>query len=122
VALKQLEPLAHSILLLTQPPTLSSNESREGIRAGNRSPFVEAPGESSARARLNRLVSSFQGGNVSVVDVDPLLIRNEGIIRFVDDRGKLIYQDSYHLSNVGTSLVAPDLLKAISAQNAGRPK
>jgi peptidoglycan/LPS O-acetylase OafA/YrhL len=122
MALKELELSARSVILLTQPPTLSSNESREGVRAGNRLPFVEAPGERSARARLNRLVSNFQGGNVSVVDVDPLLINNEGVIRFVDDQGRLIYQDSYHLSDVGTSLVEPDLIKAISSQDPNRLK
>ena len=122
LALKQLEPLARSVILLTQPPTLSSNESREGIRAGNRLPFVEASGGSSARASLNRLVSSFQGGNVSVVDVDPLLINSDGVIRFADDQGRLIYQDSYHLSDVGTNLVAPDLVRAISGKDLNRPK
>jgi peptidoglycan/LPS O-acetylase OafA/YrhL len=122
LALKQLEPSARSIILLTQPPTLSSNESREGIRAGNRQPFIEAPAESALRATLNRLVASFQGKNVTVVNVDPLLINNEGVIRFVDDRGKLIYQDSYHLSDVGTTLVEPDLERNIPSQNPKRQK
>jgi hypothetical protein len=114
LALQQLEQSAHSIVLLTQPPTLSSNESREGIRAGNRSPFVEAPAESALRARLNHMVSSLQGGKVTVIDVDPLLINKGGVIRFADDRGQLIYQDSYHLSDIGTRLVEPEFLRAIA--------
>jgi len=120
VALSELKPCARQILLLTQPPVLPDNATREAIRNGNRPPFREDAAERAARVERNRFVKSVQGHNVRVIDIEPLFSRETGEIRFVDGRRNQLYQDRDHLSAAGAELVKPDLLQAMTGLTASR--
>lgn len=113
VALRELKPYARSVLLITQPPVLPEIASREGIRNGNRPPFLENARERASRMARNEFVKSTQDGSVKVIDIEPLFAWDTGEIRFVDDKGTQLYQDRDHLSAVGASLVKPRLLEAM---------
>jgi peptidoglycan/LPS O-acetylase OafA/YrhL len=120
LALRELKPYARDILLLTQPPVLPENATREGIREGNRPPFREDAAARAARMERNDFVKSVQGGNVRVVDIEPLFSRQTGEIHFAGARRTLLYQDRDHLSAAGAELVKPALLKAMNGLTASR--
>jgi len=120
VALSVLKPYAREILLLTQPPALPDNATREAIRAGIRPPFREDAAERAARVERNRFVKSVQGDNVRVIDIEPLFSRDASEIRFVDGRRNQLYQDRDHLSAAGAELVKPELLEAMTGLTASR--
>jgi peptidoglycan/LPS O-acetylase OafA/YrhL len=120
VALRELKPLAGNILLITQPPVLPENATREGIREGNRPPFREDAGERAARMARNETVKRAGSGSVRVIDIEPLFTRGTGEIRFADERRMLLYQDCDHLSAAGAQLVKPELLRAMNGLTASR--
>jgi len=113
IALKELKPFAHFVILITQPPLLPKQASRERIREGNRPPFFEDPEERAERIEVNEFVKSFQRDNVIVVDIDPLFSGAAGEVRFTDNHGNLLYQDGGHLTDVGANLVKAYLIKAM---------
>jgi len=112
-----LKQSAHFVILITQPPLLPKQASREAIRAGSRPPFIEDPAERAVRVRENDLVKSLQRGNVAVIDVEPLFSEKSSAVRFTDDQGKQLYQDSDHLSAIGANLVKAEVIKAIISHN-----
>jgi len=114
VAVRELKPFAHQIVLVTQPPVLPENASREAIREGNRPPFREDPGEHAVRVLHNELVKRTEDENVRVVDIEPLFSGKDGEIRFADEHRTLLYQDRDHLSAAGARLVKPQLLRAMA--------
>jgi peptidoglycan/LPS O-acetylase OafA/YrhL len=116
IALEQLKHFSSSVILITQPPELPEVASREGIRNGNRPPFIEDPKERTARQKFNNVVKSLQRKNVTVVDIESLFSGNEGVVRFTDDYGNQLYQDSNHLSAAGANLVKAYLVKAMIDQ------
>ncbi len=116
-ALDQLLQAAHYVVLITEPPFLPSQASREGIRDGNRPPFIEDPNEHAVRIKANSFVESLQRGNVTVVNIESIFNDGRGGIRFTDDRGRQLYQDGDHLSAVGADLVKPFLIKAITTSD-----
>lgn len=122
IALRELKQFARFVILITQPPMLPKLASREGIRNGNRPPFIEDSEESAARRNVNEFVKSYQRDNVIVLDVEPLFSTDTGGIRFTDDDGKQLYQDREHLSAVGANLVKSTLvktmIKSVSAQDS----
>ena len=120
VALRELQPFARAILLITQPPVLPDNASREGIREGNRPPFREEAAERPIRMAHNALVKSAGRGGVRVIDIEPLFTSATGEIRFLDEHRTLLYQDRDHLSAAGAELVRPELLRAMSGLTASR--
>jgi len=115
IALQALKPYARDILLITQPPVLPENATREAIRNGARPPFRENAGERSARLERNNLVKSANGANVQVIDIEPLFAGESGEIHWVDDHWTQLYQDRDHLSAAGAKLVKPELMKAMTA-------
>ena len=115
IALRELKPYARFVILITQPPVLPDSASREGIRNGNRPPFVENADERASRTALNEFVKSCQSDNVRVVDIEPLFSLGTGQIRFADGRGTQLYQDRDHLSAAGANLVKPELIEAMAA-------
>jgi hypothetical protein len=120
LALRELKPYARFVFLITQPPVLPETASREGIRKGNRPPFLENAEERASRMERNELVKSAQGDNVKTVDIEPLFSRDGGEIRFVDSRRRQLYQDRDHLSVAGASLVKPKLIEAMGSLTASR--
>jgi hypothetical protein len=117
IALRELQSSARIVLLITQPPVLPEIASREGIRNGSRPPFLENAEQHAARMARNEFVKSSQGGNVTVVDIEPLFARPSGEIRFVDERWRQLYQDRDHLSVAGASLVKPKLVEAMNGRD-----
>jgi peptidoglycan/LPS O-acetylase OafA/YrhL len=115
VALRELAPYARQTILLTQPPVLPDNATREAIRNGSRPPFLEDAAERAPRLAHNALVRSLQADNVRVVDIEPLFSGAGGAIRFLDGQARQLYQDRDHLSVAGADLVKPDLLAAMAA-------
>lgn len=115
IALRELKPYAHFVFLITQPPVLPEIASREGIRNGDRPPFLENAEERASRLERNEFVKGCQRDNARVLDIEPLLSDNAGQIRFVDGRGDQLYQDRDHLSVAGANLVKPRLIEALNA-------
>jgi peptidoglycan/LPS O-acetylase OafA/YrhL len=76
VAVSELKSYAREIVLLTQPPMLPDNATREAIRAGIRPPFREDAAERAVRLARNEFVKSVQGDNVRVIDIEPLFSRD----------------------------------------------
>jgi hypothetical protein len=113
IALKQLSPFVHRIILLTQPPQLPVSGLRASIRSGSRPPFIEDLEERTHRVELNELVKRCKDEKVSVVDVGPLFSGKNGEVRFFDGNGKQLYQDQGHLSGVGAQVVKEALLKTM---------
>ena len=113
LAINQLQQSAHHIVLITEPPFLPSDASREGIRNGTRPPFREELQERTLRMEANSYVESLQDRNVTVVNIESLFNDGKGGILFTDNNGRQLYQDSDHLSAVGANLVKPQLIKAI---------
>jgi len=120
LAIKELKPSARHLILLTQPPERPDLASREGFRNGSRPPFQEDPVERDARLNFNSMVKSFDGDNVTVIDIEPLFSGPGGTIRFADNQGRELYQDYGHLSAVGADLVKSDLSNAIVKQKSNR--
>ena len=115
VALHELKRYARNIVLVTQPPVLPENATREAIREGNRPPFREDAVERTERVARNELVKSAAGDRVSVVDIEPLFSRESGEIRCLGDGWTQLYQDRDHLSVAGARLVKPALVKAMAS-------
>jgi peptidoglycan/LPS O-acetylase OafA/YrhL len=118
IAIEELQPFTRLIILITKPPELPKQASREGIRNGNRPPFFEEPMERAARLSANQVVKNFERENIAVVDIDLLFSDNAGALRFADARGNQLYQDNGHLSVAGANLVEPELIKIITARRS----
>jgi hypothetical protein len=109
LALKELQPFAHFIILVTQPPELPPRATRESVRNGNRPPFMEDPVEREGRLEADQWVKSFRRNNVIVVDIEPLFSTDTGAVQFTDRDGRQLYQDNAHLSAVGAERVKSEL-------------
>jgi peptidoglycan/LPS O-acetylase OafA/YrhL len=119
-AIQELKPLAHHIILITQPPELPDPATREGIREGSRPPYPEDPISMKVRPHYNGTVKSFEGGNVTVIDIESLFSLGGGAVRPTDEQGRELFQDGDHLSASGAELVRPYLRHAIVDRPAGR--
>ena len=111
--LAQIQPHVGRILLFTQPPLPPRQATRAGLRAGSRPPFYEDPGDRTAREAMNQLVRQSASASLDVLDLDPLLIQPDGELILYNALGRPLYQDRYHLSNFGTALVGPLILKKL---------
>jgi len=114
IAVRELKQHTHHLILLTQPPELPQSASRESMRNGSRPPFTEEPAERAARIQSNAGVLGLRGGNVSVIDIEPLFTSADGTVRFSDNSGSQIYQDGNHLSGFGATMVKPYLVHALT--------
>jgi len=109
LAVDALRPYAGQVILVTQPPQLPANASRMAIREGARPPFYEDHEVGDLRMPMNQYVASLQSGNVVVLDAERSLRLSDGSIRFLDDRGRMMYQDAGHLSHYGALAVMKSL-------------
>lgn len=101
LALGSLRPLADRVVLLTQPPELPESATRANIRRGGRPPFFEASTTRELRNRMNEKVRAAIGGNVGVVDLEPLFGGGTGEVPLFDEGGRQLYHDRSHLSDLG---------------------
>jgi peptidoglycan/LPS O-acetylase OafA/YrhL len=118
IAVNELKQHTRRLILITQPPELPHSGSREAMRDGSRPPFMEDLAEHSKRTETNAFVKHFQGQNVVVINIEPLFSKNDGSIQFIDNNGRLLYQDGDHLSDAGADQVKPDVIKAIRQMKA----
>ena len=105
-------PLTRRLVLLTNPPDLPSEATREAIRAGSRPPFLEAPGSKSRRHLVDSIVNAEAGPAVRVINAGAEFVLQDGSVRALDAYGRSLYHDRNHLGYRGTSL----LKSAISGQ------
>lgn len=115
IAVKELKKHTQHLILITQPPELPQDASRESMRNGSRPPFTEDPGERTARMQSNASVLALRGDNVTVIDIEPLFTTEGGSIRMFDNAGRQLYQDADHLSGFGAMIVKPYLLKTLTS-------
>lgn len=118
IAIEELQKFTHLVILITKPPELPKQATREGIRNGNRPPFFEDPTERALRLSVNQLVKDLERKNVAVVDIEPLFSSSAGAVRFTDTSGNQLYQDNGHLSAVGANLVKPELIKIMTSRKS----
>jgi peptidoglycan/LPS O-acetylase OafA/YrhL len=110
-----LEPYATRIIIFTQPPLPPPTANRQGIRTGARPPFWETSSDRSRRQRSADAISRIVGGKVQALSVADAFLNPDGSIRLIGDDGRLVFEDTYHLSNTGTALVHGRLEAAIVA-------
>ena len=112
-ALASIEALAGRVILITQPPILPNEVTREAMRAGSRPPFFEERGDRANRLYANTAVQLHASNLVSVLDIAETFLGNEGAIKLIAENGRFTYHDRNHLSDTGTALVRPFLEKAL---------
>jgi hypothetical protein len=115
-ALEELRPLVRQIILLTQPPRLPPDASRDAIRQGARPPFHEEPVQRVRRLDVNADVLAKAAGNVTVIDLETLFHDSSGAIVLWDPEGHLLYHDRGHLSGYGAQQVKALLAEAIKSK------
>jgi peptidoglycan/LPS O-acetylase OafA/YrhL len=116
IALDNLSRTAKHIILLTEPPILPDNATREHIRNGGRGPFQEPHAEHSARLKINDYLRTFSGRGISVIDVTDHFERANGELIYADGQGRLLYHDAHHLSGYGSDRVREVLMNALSGR------
>lgn len=110
IAVDQLRQAARHVVLITQPPQLPASATRDAVRNGARPPFFEDVAERAARLRVNQYLRSFRGDTIDVVDIEELFTEGSGAIRFLDDKGRQLFQDRTHVSAVGANMVMPRIV------------
>ena len=113
IAVDELARSAKHLILLTRPPHLPKDASREEIRNGARPPFMEDSVERPSRLAANSFLLGLKQGNVSVIDVAAEFDKG-GAISFADDHGNQLFYDSRHISEHGGDLVKAEIASAIS--------
>lgn len=106
-SLDALRPYARQIILITQPPILPPEGSREGIRNGAHPPFRELEVDCEKRSRANAVVKSMAMKGVTVIDSDLCFRNPDGTIPFADSLGRQLYYDASHLSRYGADRLRP---------------
>ena len=115
VALNELKPLAGRIILLNQPPILPNEASRLSIRNGSRPPFREDAATRSDRQRINQFLVRFVSPEISVLDISRHFETEKGEIIFIDEQGKLLYQDPGHLSGYGAARIRNVIMQELGS-------
>jgi hypothetical protein len=111
--LQALEPHAGRIVILNQPPILPATASRAAIRQGAIPPFYEDADAHHLRLATNEIVNRSAGSKVTVIDVASHFEGAGGAVRFLDDQGRQLYYDRWHLSGFGGDLVKPLLAREL---------
>ena len=123
LAVRQLSAYCARVILLTQPPILPVQASREAIRQGVRPPFLEDQATRAPRTEANEHLRHLAENNVTVLDVEPRFLTQEGYITYLDKDGRQLYHDRLHLSGYGAELVKADVMRAIAGHAAkSRPE
>lgn len=114
-ALSEILRYSQHVILISQPPILPENASREAIRREGMHPVYEDIKESSMRKSTNEFLFSLRNERVHVLDIESLFIQSDGQIRLTDNSNRQLFQDSGHLSDFGTELVSKRIASEISA-------
>jgi peptidoglycan/LPS O-acetylase OafA/YrhL len=113
-AIYSLKPFIKRIILITQPPILPREATREAIRSGVRPPFFEEKNDFEGRMLGNVAVKSLADDQVIILDVANSFLEVGEEIRVVGTKGRFNYQDATHLSDTGTASLRSMLEKALS--------
>jgi hypothetical protein len=116
MAIDALKPYTHHLVLITMPPKLPANATRESIRNGQRPPFFEDASERAERQSCNLFVKSFQGANVSVLDAASAFELPNGEVRYLTSDGHFYYFDRDHLSDLGADFIEAKLRPMLESQ------
>ncbi|PQO40674.1 acyltransferase family protein [Blastopirellula marina] len=109
VALDELLDKTNHVILLTQPPTLPQDASRESFRRSGPHVIIEDTEVRNQREMINEVICSLASDRVHVVDVSKKFENAEGHIIFQDSQGRQLWHDRTHLSGFGTKLVNKEL-------------
>lgn len=112
---------ARHVIVITQPPILADNVSRENIRNGLRPPYFEPADRRQQRLAANRIVASLKSDRVSVLDVSPTFIGPDGGIIVLAPDHRMAFVDAHHLSDSGTAM-ARGALEAAIAKGLTQPR
>lgn len=120
-ALAAILPSTNHVILLTQPPVLPQDASRDAFREHGMHPVKENADVAAKRKSANEYVRSLQSDRVKILEVDAFFQTPTGEIRFTDSRGRQNYHDFTHLSGNGTDQVKAELRRELSvALQAGQ--
>lgn len=113
LAVNALRPYIRRLVILNQPPILPEQACRISVRQGIRPPFYENPIIHNNRVGINEYLKGFNSENIKVVDIASHFQAANGEIISLDNNGRLLYHDQYHLSGFGAELIREDLSMAI---------
>lgn len=113
-ALSQLLQKSKHVVVISQPPGLPKQASREEIRKSGQHPIFEEIAFSTLRQDTNAFLLSHRNERVHVLDIESLFKKPDGEIRFTDSQGRQLYQDGGHLSGYGSEMVKKLLVLEIS--------
>jgi peptidoglycan/LPS O-acetylase OafA/YrhL len=113
-ALQQLGPYAKNIVLVSQPPRLPENATREGIRTGVHPPFIEDADYRASRQATALILRSEVSKHVMVINTEPYFEAADGSIEFTDANGHQLFFDPMHLSRVGADRLKPEFNSLIT--------
>lgn len=113
-AIKQFQEHAEFVILITEPPELPEDASREGFRESGAHPVFEASEIAAKRHHANVILQAAASSRVQVVDISQTFLLPSGEIRFTGSDGRQLFRDSTHLSGCGTTLIKSELQAAVS--------
>ncbi len=110
------EILQHSefLVLLAQPPILPESASRQFFRENGVVAVYEDSEIAKQRQHFNDFLYSFESSRVKVIETESYFINPGGQLKFVDAKGRQLFQDKTHLSGVGASLLEKPLSETLS--------
>ncbi|WP_056039220.1 acyltransferase family protein [Loktanella sp. 3ANDIMAR09] len=111
--LQQLEGLSSQILLLTDVPRLPDGVGRADVRDSKQYVFFEPSFSASRRTEALSILTSVTGQAVSLFDVSPYLLTEDGAIQFVGANGRATYHDTTHLSETGIETHKSELFSRV---------
>jgi peptidoglycan/LPS O-acetylase OafA/YrhL len=113
-ALSQILQKSGHVIVITQPPNLPENASRQVIRESGQVPIFEDITSSNLRQDTNTFLLSHRNERIHILDVDSIFKKPNGEIRFSDSQGQQMYQDRHHISGYGSEMVKKLIAKEIS--------
>jgi hypothetical protein len=109
-ALNDLLSVSPKILVLSNPPILPKDASREYIRSHGQKVFFELPEYSASRDAAKRLLIKYQAENIAFIDIDPICKNEDGSLKLFTPEGKFLYRDSTHVDTEAAREVTNQLL------------
>ena len=110
-SVNELLKYTESVILVTQPPILPGNASRQARRDIGPRAIHEVVTTAKQRGQANDLLRDLAAkeSRVHCIDLERLLVDSNNQIRYVDDDGRPLWHDANHLSGHGTEWVETPL-------------
>ncbi|WP_186775016.1 acyltransferase family protein [Allorhodopirellula solitaria] len=113
VALDAILQHSSSIVLITQPPVLPQNATRQYFREHGIEPVYEDAELESRRHRTNEFLATLASDRIAVVRINSEFQRPDGEIVLLNKAGRQLFHDRAHLSEHGAQRVKPQVSAAI---------